>query len=200
MQTLGLSSAPQPTDNLFKRLLWPQIANGYDVDLIGQQGFWLCFVVAVLSIIGLSATGQPILGLLVGATYLLGGFGVRQSDVAAASLIFLSYLLGRITAIESMYLGFPGGNPLIGIVATMLLFANVRATVLVKRWKNAEAPVDVSEMPERATNTLGDKIANVLPEMFWPYARYPFFVLAAIVTVVQILAMIGMPSLVRSAR
>lgn len=200
MQTLGLSSTPQPTNNIFKRLLWPEITNGYDADLIGQQGFWLCFGVAVISIIGLCVTGEPILGLLVGATYLLGGLGVRQSDVAAASLIFLSYLLARVASIEAMYLGFPSGNPVVSIIATMLLFANVRATVLVKRWKNAETPIDVSEMPERATSTLGDKIANVLPEMFWPYARFAFFVLAAIVMVVQILAMIGMPSLVRPSR
>ena len=200
MQTLGLSAKPQPTDNIFKRLLWPVIANGYDADLLGQQGFWLCFGVAVLSIIGLSAAGEPLLGLLVGAAYFLGGLGVRQNDLAAASLIFLSYLLGRIASVESMYLGLPSANPILSIIATMLLFANVRATMLIRRWKSAGTSDDVGEMPERASETLGDKIANVLPEMFWPYARFAFFVLVAISMAVQILAMIGMPSLVRLAR
>jgi hypothetical protein len=51
METLGLSSQPQPTDNLFKRLFWPRIESHYDVDLLGQQGFWVCSIVAVLSLI-----------------------------------------------------------------------------------------------------------------------------------------------------
>jgi hypothetical protein len=39
------------TDNLFKRLFWPRIESHYDVDLLGQQGFWVCSIVAVLSLI-----------------------------------------------------------------------------------------------------------------------------------------------------
>jgi hypothetical protein len=194
MQTLGLSDAPQPTDNLFKRLLWPEIANGYDVDLVGQQGFWVCFVVAVFSTIVLIATGQPLVGILFGATYLLGGMGVRQRSVAAATLIFLSYLLGRAASMEAMFLGLPGGgNPLVGIVATMLLFANVRATFLARRWQRAETPSEISELPERMTDSFGDKLANVVPEKLWPKGRYAFYPLAAIVIVISILSMIGLP-------
>lgn len=194
MQTLGLSAAPKPTDNLFKRLLWPEIANGYDVDLVSQQGFWVCFVVAVLSTIVLIATGQPLVGILVGATFLLGGMGVRQRSVAAATLIFVSYLLGRLTSLEATFLGLPdGGNPLAGIVATMLLFANVRATVLARRWKRAETPSDIGELPERTTTSFGDKLANVLPEKLWPTGKYVFYPLAVIVIGISILGMIGLP-------
>ena len=194
MQTLGLSDAPQPTDNLFKRLLWPEIANGYDVDLVSQQGFWVCFVVAVFSTIVLIATGQPLVGILIGATYLLGGMGVRQRSVAAAILIFSSYLLGRLASMEAMFLGLPGGgNPLVGIVATMLLFANVRATFLARRWQRAEAPSDISELPEQMTTSFGDKLANVLPEKLWPAGKYAFYPLAIIVIVISVLSMIGLP-------
>lgn len=194
MQTLGLSNAAQPTDNLFKRLLWPEIANGYDVDLVGQQGFWLCFVVAAFSVIVSIATGQFLLGILVGATYLLGAMGVRERSVAAAALIFFSYLLGQLENVEITYLGLPGGgNPILGIVAAMLLFANIRATLLARRWQRTGTPSDISELPERMTSSLGDKLANILAEKLWPKGRYAFYPLAIIVIVFSILSMVGLP-------
>lgn len=194
MQTLGLSSAPQPTDNLFKRLLWPEIANGYDLDLVSQQGFWLCFVVAAFSAVMLAVTGHPIMALLVGCTYFLGGTGVRQRSVAAAILIFACYIIDRAATIEAMFLGIPGGgNPIVGIVAVMLLFANVRATFLARRWQRLETPAEISEMPERMTSSFSDKLANTLPEKLWPVGRYVFYPLAGILLALLILGMIGLP-------
>lgn len=194
MQTLGLSSAPQPTDGMFKRLFWPEIANEYDVDLVGQQGFWICFAVAVLSAIFSFVTGHPILGVFIGLTYYLGGLGVRQRNTAAAILVFLCYLLDRVVSVESIILGLPGGgNPLLGLVATMLLFANVRATFLSRSWNTAGSPTEVTEMPERTTSSLGDKLSNVMPEKLWPAGRFVFFPLAAILLLVSLLSIIGLP-------
>jgi hypothetical protein len=195
MQTLGLSSAPQPTDGLFKRLLWPEIANQYDVDLVGRQGLWICFAVAVLSMTFTLFSGHEVVGVLIGATFFLGGLGVRQRDTAAAVFVFLCYLLDRILTLESMALGLGGGgNPFLGIVATMLLFANVRATSLSRRWE-AASPADASEFPERSTTSLADKLANVLPEKLWPWTQYVFFPLAAIFILITLLSMAGLPIL-----
>jgi hypothetical protein len=194
MQTLGLSSAPQASDGMFKRLLWPEISNQYDVDLVGQQGFWVCFAVAVISTAISLFTGHAFLGVFVGATYFLGALGVRERNIAAAVLIFVCYLLDRVVSVESMVLGMGGaGNPLLGIVATMLLFANVRATILSRKWQAADTPVDVSEMPERSTSSFGDKLANVMPGKLWPRTQFVFFPLAGILILISLLGMVGLP-------
>ena len=194
MQTLGLASAPQPTDGMFKRLFWPEIANEYDVDLVGQQGFWVCFAVAVVSTLVSLFTGHAILGVFIGATYFLGALGVRQRNTAAAVLIFLCYLLDRVVSVESMVLGLGGGgNPLLGIVATMLLLANIRATILSRRWQTTASPTEASEMPERTTSSFGDKLANVMPEKLWPRTQYVFFPLASLLICVSLLGIVGLP-------
>jgi hypothetical protein len=194
MQTLGLSSAPQPTDGMFKRLFWPEIANEYDVDLVGQQGFWICFAVAVISTFVFLFAGHYFLGVFVGATYFLGALGVRQRNTAAAILIFICYLLDRVASVESMALGLGGvGNPLLGIVATMLLFANIRATILSRRWQAAATFGEESEMPERTTSSFGDKLANVLPEKLWPRTQYVFFPLASILILLSLIGMVVLP-------
>jgi hypothetical protein len=194
MQTLGLSSTPQPTDGLFKRLFWPEIANQYDVDLVGQQGFWICIGAAVVSMVILILNRQVGLALLMGSTYFLAAMGVRERSVAAAVLIFICYLLDRVASFESAVLGMGGGgNPLISTVAIMLLFANVRATILSRRWQAPNTPTEVSELPERYTSSLGDKIANVLPAVLWPRTRYIFYPLASILVLLSVLAVIGLP-------
>ena len=138
--------------------------------------------------------GHAIPGVFIGATYFLGALGVRQRNAAAAVLIFLCYLLARVGSVESMVLGLGGGgNPMLGIVATMLLFANVRATILSRRWQASATPSEVSEMPERSTSSFGDKLANVMPEKLWPRAQYVFFPLASVLIFISILGMAGMP-------
>jgi hypothetical protein len=58
---------------------------------VGQQGFWVCTAVAVLSLILLNLTGSAIIGDLVGITYFLGALGVRERSIAAAVFVFLCY-------------------------------------------------------------------------------------------------------------
>jgi hypothetical protein len=179
---------------MFKRLFWPEIANEYDVDLVGQQGFWICFAVAVISTVVSLFTGHSLLGVFIGATYFFGALGVRQRNTAAAVLIFICYLLDRVVSVESMALGLGGaGNPLLGIVATMLLFANVRATILSRGWQTSLTPSEESDMPERMTSSFGDKLANVLPEKLWPRSQYVFFSLASILILFLLMSMVGLP-------
>lgn len=188
MQTLGLSSKPEPTDNLFKRLFWPRIESQYDVDLLGQQGFWVCTIVAVLSVILLLAMRMPVVALVTATIFFLGGCGVRQRSIAAAIFVSGLYL---VNFIGGMALGSPG-NPLIQTVVVMLLFANVRATVLSRRWISHPTDEIDLELPDRLTDTFTDKFSNTLPVKLWPVGRYIFFPLATIMLLLTIAGFVAM--------
>jgi hypothetical protein len=188
MQTLGLSSKPQPADNIFKRLFWPAIESQYDVDLLGQQGFWVCTGVAALSLVIMLVLGMPFIGIFTAAVFFLGGCGVRQRSIPAAVLVFTLYLTNIVGgwALGSF------GNPLLPLVVLMLLFANVRATVLSRRWMAQPVdPID-QEFPERSVETVSDRFANSLPATMWSKCRYAFFPLAGILLLLLIAGMIMM--------
>ena len=67
-------------DNLFKRLFWPSNHPG-EVDALGQQGFWICLIVGLVSGVMLLLTVHPFIGLLTMAFFWLGGIGVREHSV-----------------------------------------------------------------------------------------------------------------------
>ncbi len=183
MQTLGLASEQQSSDGMFKRLFWPTIQNQYDVDLVGQQGFWVCVGSAVLSALALSVSGHLMIAILVGATYFLAGIGVRERSIAAASLIFLCFLIDKVSNVVAMTVGASRGaavgNPLVVLVVMMLLASNVRATILSRRWRTASVATD-DEMPERSTTSSFDKVANRMPTILWPKVRFAFYPLASL--------------------
>ena len=85
-----------------------------------------------------------------------------------------------------------GGNPLIQLVVLMLLFANVRATLLSKRW--SAQPLDSTDfnINERSTSTLMDRFANQLPTKVWPVGKYVFFPFAGILPLLTIVGLLGM--------
>jgi hypothetical protein len=183
METLGLSSERQPSDNMFQRLFWPTIREQEDVDLIGYQGFWMCFALAVFSALGVFSGGIDSLSALLGAFLFLGGAcGVRQRSVIAACLMFLFYLLNTL---EVLILA-PGLGVFMFVrcVLLALLAANIRATVIAAEWsRRRPSDPDISE--SRTVTTVGDRIANQMPPIVWPYARWCFIPLA-------IIAVIGM--------
>ena len=43
-------SSPKPEGSRVKALLWPTIRHEYDADYICQQGFWVCSVLAVMTL------------------------------------------------------------------------------------------------------------------------------------------------------
>jgi len=182
MQTLGLSSSPQPTDNIFKRLLWPAVESQYDVDLLGQQGFWVCTIVATLSLVLMLALRMPITGLITAIVFFLGGCGVRERSIPSALLVFVLYLWNLVGGI---ILG-SFGNPLLQIVILMLLFANIRATILSRRWVAEPFEDGENELPERSNSSLSERFANRLPEKLWPTGKYVFFPLAIIVLLLSV--------------
>lgn len=188
MQTLGLSSKPQPTDNIFKRLLWPSIESQYDVDLLGQQGFYVCVVVAVMSLAFLTILGMPFLGLFTAVVYFLAGCGVRERSVAAAAMAFALYLTNFV---GGLVIGV-GGNPLIQLVVLMLLFANVRATLLSRRWSAQPTDNTDFDFADRSTSGLLDRFSNQLPGKVWPIGRYLFFPLAVLLLLLTLLGLVAM--------
>jgi len=190
METLGLSSTPQKSDNIFQRLFWPTIHNQYDVDLLGQQGFWVCVVIGVLSGFLLLVTGQLLTGLITAFVFLAGACGVRQRSVLAAALVFTLYLMNIVA---SLALG-TAGNPVIGLVCLMLLAANIRASVVSTRWLTSATPDADVELPERSTETITDKLANQLPVALWPKVKFIFFPAAAILIVLTLLGAIMLTS------
>jgi len=188
VQTLGLSSKPQPADNIFKRLFWPAIESQYDVDLLGQQGFWVCTIVAVLSLVIMVVLSTPIAGAFTAFVFFLGGCGVRQRSIVAAALVFSLYLVNFVSGIAIGSFG----NPLIQGVVLMLLFANVRATVLSRRWMAQPSDSTDQELPERSEQTVADRFANRLPAALWPKCRYVFFPLAGILLLLTIAGVVVM--------
>jgi hypothetical protein len=188
MQTLGLSSQPQPADNMFKRLFWPSIESQYDVDLIGKQGFYVCVVVAIVSLLSLLILGMPIAGLFTALVYFVAGCGVRERSIAASVFALILYATNFI---GGMVVG-SFGNPFIQTVIMMLLLANVRATVISRRWLQNPKDELEAELPTRAQTSLIDRFANQLPAVVWPKGKYLFYPLATIFLMLTIAGLVRM--------
>lgn len=96
MQTLGLSGETKRRDGFFRSIFWPTVENAWDVDYLGQQGFWICLLIAGFQFGFALLTGSPLLiavGLLAAVLYLVGGMGVREKSWPAAAMICACYLL-----------------------------------------------------------------------------------------------------------
>jgi hypothetical protein len=175
MQTLGVSGTPVQSESRLKSLFWPSIQNADDVDYLGMQGYWVCAVVSVFTIIASALTGHPIAGVFGFLFYYFGGVGVREHSRWAASLVFAFYLVDTILS--------PG---ILKIILAGLLLANVRATWIASLWK---ADASEAAMPVRLSETWGDKFADTLPAWLWPKVRIPYFVFAAGFILLSLLGM-----------
>jgi hypothetical protein len=168
VQTLGLSDSTPKAENRLKTLFWPAIRHETDVDHVTRQGFWVCLVVACLTLV-LGAFQGPAFfvgGCLDAAFFFLSGVGVRMRSVLAAACAFLVYLLTTFVA------GFGG----VRLVFIALLLANLRGTWLSARWRASQTeppPVPLSE-------TLADKLSDQLPISIWPVGRFFYYILAAL--------------------
>src|ERR1035441_9364188 len=86
MQTLGISDTMPRSDGRLKSLFWPSIQTGADVDYLGSQGYWVCSLIAVVSLVLYVALGQPALAVVTLLFYYVGGVGVREGNGYAASV------------------------------------------------------------------------------------------------------------------
>ncbi|MGA3045789.1 MAG: hypothetical protein ABSD67_04160 [Terracidiphilus sp.] len=181
MQTLNLSGSEKKSDGRLKSLFWPTVENAWDVDYLGQQGFWVSLIIGVVSFafIAISAMEIPspagrIAGLVFGGivffVYFIGGMGVRESSWPAAAMIFTIYVIGQLGAGRA-----PG---VISFIIAAVLLSNVRATFIASRWK----PVAEGEdRPTRFNETFRDKLVDQLPPKAWPILRIPFFIAASLI-------------------
>ena len=172
MQTLGLSSETKRADGRLKSLLWPTVENAWDVDYLGQQGMWICTLVAVATLVQTALTGNPlILGIGVLATlfYLIGGMGVRQGNWPAAALVLAVYGLEIVA--QAAQFQFPN---IIRIAIALVLLSNLRATFLASEWRPAAEDED---RPTRFNETLADKFVDQMPAKVWPALQIPFVIL-----------------------
>jgi hypothetical protein len=178
MGYLGLDESPVKDDNLFQRLFWPS-DNASDTDALGVQGFWICMIAATLSFVELLVSGNWIVALLALAFFALGGMGVREHNVAAAILVAVAYLVG---VIGNLIVGLPPG--VLSLIATVMLFTNIRATHIANRWSKLGDP---AVMPDRRTETFIDKFVDQMPARVWPPMQVPFFCIAALYLILSIL-------------
>jgi hypothetical protein len=180
MQSLNLSGEAKKSDGPIKSLMWPTVENAWDVDYLGQQGFWICTIIAIASlgltllaaweapayaIWSLTSTFSVIECLI----YFVGGLGVRQASPIAAVTVFALYALDQLAS---------GHSPsVLSLIIAAVLLSNVRATILASRWTPANEGED---RPSRFNETFRDKLVDQLPPRVWPVLRYPFYVVATI--------------------
>jgi len=162
MQTLGISDSAPQAENLLKRLFWPSIRSGSDVDTLGSQGYWICAIVAAFACLSAALAGQPIIGICLLLYYYLGGVGVRQHSCFAAVAVFVMFVANTVSS--------PG---ILAFFGCVLLLSVLRATFIASFWEPQTTEV---EMPMRFSETWGDKFADKLPEWLWPKVRIAYYI------------------------
>jgi hypothetical protein len=192
MQSLNLSGSEKKTDGRLKSLLWPTVETAWDVDYLGQQGFWVCLIIGVLSLalIAVTASSLPdsagrtmtlIFGLIIFFVYLVGGMGVRESNWPAAAMIFVIYAISQLTS---------GSGPgVLSLIVGAVLLSNVRATFIASRWKPL---AEGEDRPTRFNETSRDKLVDQLPPKVWPILKIPFFAASSLMLLFLLyLAVVG---------
>jgi hypothetical protein len=165
MQTLGISNSTPPQENRLKNLFWPTIRTGTDVDALGTQGFWICVVVGVFSLVVSTIAGQPIVGIFLLLYFYMGGVGVREHNLYAAIVVFIMYLANTLAA--------PG---VLSVFLTIVLLSNMRATFIASFWEPEKVE---AEMPIRLNETWGDKFADKWPAWLWPKIQILYYIYSA---------------------
>jgi hypothetical protein len=184
MQTLGLADAGERSDSRLKSLFWPSVQSGADVDYLGAQGYWICTLIAVVSLVFSLLQGRPFLAITLLLFFYFGGVGVRQRDPLAAGMVFLFYSIDTITTVIFMALASPWGMSVFRILITALLLSNVRATWIASKWKTDS---EEAALPPRLNETWSDKFADQLPAILWPKARIAYYIFGAcVLTLVSI--------------
>ena len=179
MQTLGLSSESQRSDGWLKSLLWPTVDNAWDVDYLGQQGMWVCTVVAVFGLAASFLTGNPIvigIAILSALFFVLGGMGIREANWPAAALLFAVELCNVLLQ--------PG---FFSVAFALILLSNLRATFLASEWKPA---AEGEDRPTLFSETIRDKYVDQLPYILWPKLQILFFILGAAMLVLNLLVVL----------
>ena len=169
METLGLSGSTPRTEGRLKSLFWPSIQNGTDVDYLGVQGYWVCTIVGVSSLVFNALSGQTIVGIFVLLYYYLGGVGVRERSRYAAVAVLVLYVVDMLS-----------GVGVLKVLFAALLLSNLRATWIASGWQSGS---EEAALPPRLNETSGDKFADQLPMWLWPKIRMFYYIYSVCVLV-----------------
>ena len=181
METLNLSDSTPRSENRLKSLFWPSIQSSSDVDYLGAQGYWVCVAVAILSLVVLIISDQPITGTFVLLFYYLSGVGVRERSRYAAGCVSIAYLADILVS----------GPSIVRIILAALLLSNFRATWIAASWK-PDSP-EAAPLP-RWDDTWTDKFVDKLPTLLWPKLRILYYILSVCYLILEI---IGLTVLIR---
>ncbi len=181
MQTLGLSGESKRSDGRLKGIFWPTVENAWDVDYLGQQGFWICVIVAGVQVFLGLVSGNPI--MLVGSAatalvFLMGAMGVREANWPAAAMVFTLFSTDILYTLAAGRL--PG---VLTIICVGVLLSNVRASFLASRWRPAGEDED---RPTRFNETFWDKVVDQWPAKAWPILQVPFFALSGLLLLLSL--------------
>lgn len=125
----------------------------------------MCTIVAVLSFVMSAISGHAVTGFFVLLFYYLGGVGVRERSRYAAAVVLVLYLTDSLMSIA--------GNPILKILLSALLLANLRATWIAARWK---PQADEAAAVPRFSETWSDKFVDQLPMWLWPRLRILYYI------------------------
>jgi hypothetical protein len=181
MQTLGLSDSMPRSESRLKSLFWPSIQSSSDVDYLGAQGYWVCAVIAVISLTVLVISSHPFLGAFVFLIFYLGGVGVRERSRYAAGCVLVLYVADMLVS----------GVGIIKVLFAALLLANFRAIWIASHWR----PDSEEAVPApRWSENWSDKFADQLPMWLWPKIRVAYYFLSA---AYFLLAALGIAAIIR---
>jgi hypothetical protein len=173
MHSVGWSDSVPRTEGWLKALLWPSIRSDADAAYVTEQGFWVCFILATVTLAFSMFARVPIAGIFEFVFYFLAGLGVRQRRNAAAMTALVAYVLDGLAM--QRYTG--NGFGVLRIVFLVLLLSSVRGTWLSARWKRAG---ELDREPIRPRDAIFDKVTDQLPGWVWPKAKWVFACVAAI--------------------
>lgn len=156
---------------MFQRMFWPSDHAG-ETDSLGQQGFWVCWAVAVVTLVLLMVNGHYWLAMLQFAFFALGGVGVREHSVLAAALVAVAFWTNQIYGMTQGR--FPG---FIWLAGGVLLIANIRGTYVASKWAKRGDP---DAFPERMQSTLKERFVDQMPLAVWPKGQFVFYAVAAV--------------------
>lgn len=183
MQTLGLVTESKRSDGRLKSIFWPTVENAWDVNYLGQQGFWICVVIGVLRALVGVFSGSPLflaVYLAMALVFLVGGMGVREASWPAAAMVF------TIFASDILYTLAVGRLPgIVSILFAGVLLSNLRAAFLASEWRPAREDED---KPTRFNETFWDKLVDQWPAKAWPVLEVPFFALLALLLLLSLAA------------
>jgi hypothetical protein len=174
METLNLSGTTPRAENRLKSLFWPSIETSSDVDYLGGQGYWVCAIVGVWSLITAAIQGHPVAGAFILLFYYFGGVGVRQRSRYAAMMVLVMFVTDFVAGVAiAGVVGIGPGAGVFRLLLTALLLSNLRATWIASQWKPGSTE---GESPLRFGETWTDKFVDLIPRWLWPKIRILYYI------------------------